>query len=621
MGKAQVAMLVGIIDAASERVPDDALSRLLSRFAGDVAQGSHNLAEILADVNALPIASKAPKFDMESSVDGGNHPALNCLDTLTAEFQLLEAEARKCPTQNGAQKLSSFAAWARESATMVRGSIVDGGKAPLGSLPAPKWDLGILSKMQDARPVQATTAGVDAGDAESIRQGVRDEFEKKMNRLRRELEGKLKAAMEAAERERENAREALERLAEESAKADATLAELRRKIQMLEALLAKQGLGKQAAEALWGAGLSEFMQGKDVFERLYRDALDRMRRLAESQARFFEETSANFLSSIGSIMNPNLRLPGVGEGCLPPHALVTENVASSRLSSAAAAAPRPRPRPQPSDAFSMPRSAGGALPTRRSLSPPSSPSHAADSWTSPRPIQSAPSRMNDPFSVAKLLTPAAIPATPIKGMRQKSENRLQMAALAQGLAHAQAQRSRESPGTGLFINSASSPPGANSGLGQRPASQQHVSQVTNRARPLPPPDSRTLPPLECRGQGRGESRSPSNDDIEARVNRLRAVRAASPTKHVRSDRERLDRVNDLLSSKDPLLSIGSLGPAPPSRLLPPEMHQRELSGVKGSAGRPATHSGVGRLSRQGATLSMPNLGPPRLLVQSVGAAY
>merc|ERR1719456_298482 len=132
-----------------------------------------------------------------------------------------------------------------------------------------------------------------------------------MRRLQRDLEAKLKEAWEVAEREKRNAQEALERLAEESAKADATLAELRRKIQMLESLLREKGLGKQAADAIWGAGLSEFMTGKDVFERLYRDALDRMRRLAESQTRFFEESSTDFLRTIGQIVDPHMKLPGL----------------------------------------------------------------------------------------------------------------------------------------------------------------------------------------------------------------------------------------------------------------------------------------------------------------------
>merc|ERR1719456_1349300 len=139
-----------------------------------------------------------------------------------------------------------------------------------------------------------------------------------MRRLQRDLEAKLKEAWEVAEREKRNAQEALERLAEESAKADATLAELRRKIQMLEALLREKGLGKQAADAIWGAGLSEFLQGRDVFERLYRDALNRMRRLAEAQARTFEETSNEFFRSLDCLMQPPLvgsGLPGgVGHG-------------------------------------------------------------------------------------------------------------------------------------------------------------------------------------------------------------------------------------------------------------------------------------------------------------------
>jgi hypothetical protein len=126
-----------------------------------------------------------------------------------------------------------------------------------------------------------------SGDAETIRKAVEEECQKKLARFKHEFEAKIRDASDIAERERLNAQEALERLAEESAQADATLAELRRKIQMLENLLRDKGLGKQAADAIWGAGLSEFLHGRDVFERLYRDALDRMRRLAESQARFF----------------------------------------------------------------------------------------------------------------------------------------------------------------------------------------------------------------------------------------------------------------------------------------------------------------------------------------------
>lgn len=46
------------------------------------------------------------------------------------------------------------------------------------------------------------------------------------------------------------------------------------------------------------------MQGRDVFERLYKDALTRMRRLAESQARIFQESSDNFMQVIGNVLKP-----------------------------------------------------------------------------------------------------------------------------------------------------------------------------------------------------------------------------------------------------------------------------------------------------------------------------
>jgi hypothetical protein len=283
----------------------------------------------------------------------------------------------------------------------------------------------------------------------------------------------------------------------------------------------------------------------------------------------------------------------------------------------------------------MPRSAGGALPTgtprrSRSPSPPHSPSH---SRPSPRVVQSAPSRMADPLSVAKLLTPADLAATPIAMKPQRSEivGKLHTAVSAHGSSRAPAQRGS----LGLNI--------LNKGA-QRPSTQQYMAQLATNAPIASKPslasrghgtaaDGTVLPPLECKGQGRpsdSRSRSPSYDN-EARVSKLRGIRSGSPVREARADKDRLERFLVMSKSdgfkdikdKNPVLSIGSLRPngeaPPPTGLLPPELRHERAATAKMAAGRPATNAG--RMSRQGGALSMPHLGPPRLLVQIVGAAY
>ncbi len=67
------------------------------------------------------------------------------------------------------------------------------------------------------------------------------------------------------------------------------------------------GLGKEAADAIWESGLADFLKGRDVFERLYRDALDRMRRYAEAQQRHLEETSKEFMRQVQAMFESPLR--------------------------------------------------------------------------------------------------------------------------------------------------------------------------------------------------------------------------------------------------------------------------------------------------------------------------
>ena len=112
-----------------------------------------------------------------------------------------------------------------------------------------------------------------------------DDFRAELERLRAQLEAELRAAREEAERQRLRAEQALERLDEEAKRADGLMAEMRKKLKTMQSVLQKAGLDKEAEDALEESGLTGFVKGRDVFERLYQDALRRMRVQAENQLR------------------------------------------------------------------------------------------------------------------------------------------------------------------------------------------------------------------------------------------------------------------------------------------------------------------------------------------------
>jgi hypothetical protein len=518
----------------------------------------------------------------------------------------LEAALQK----NSVGRLKALASWARESIASVNSALIAGKQSELRWSQAPKWDLGQQkegSKSQYVNTGPELLAGLGGGGAD-----LKDEYETRMRALRRELEAKIKSAWEEAERERQNAREALEHLAEESAKADNTLAELRRKIAMLEALLRDKGLGKQAADAMWGAGLTEFVQGRDVFERLYRDALDRMRRSAEAQKRFFEECSLEFLKTVSGIMDPRLKFPGMDTRYLV--GLEGDDGAS------------------PASIGGSRRSIGGGSPSR---SPPGSPTNASRS--SPRRVVTAPSRMGamaegeNPLSVARLTghSNGAAPVGKTSAERPRTENSgkthsvASSVAIGHGPVRASGAANRDRPDMSLMIGLVGGP--ASLQDAKRPASQSFIAQAMTKNRQLVPPrhvalwDGKMLPPLECKGQGHpgARSRSPSNDEAEDRMRKHRGLRSGSPVREAKFDREQMLK----LMNRD-LLSIKSS--VPMSGLLPPHMspEPRASSAAKIGGTRPNSQVGTIRVpSRQGGALSMPHLGPPRLLVQSVAAAY
>merc|ERR1712054_716011 len=125
-------------------------------------------------------------------------------------------------------------------------------------------------------------------------------------------EEQLRIAQEATRKANAKAADALRKMAEETAAADKTLSELRRKILSLQSIMSAKGFAEEAANAVQEAGLTEFLDRGpwNVFERLYRDALDRMRRLAEMQAKIYEKTSEQYLTNIGEFVSYHIPLPG-----------------------------------------------------------------------------------------------------------------------------------------------------------------------------------------------------------------------------------------------------------------------------------------------------------------------
>ncbi|CAK9035465.1 Hybrid signal transduction histidine kinase A [Durusdinium trenchii] len=70
--------------------------------------------------------------------------------------------------------------------------------------------------------------------------------------------------------------------------------EMRKKMEQMQEMLHSKGLGKAVEAALAAAGLTSFCRGRDVFERLYRDALRRMRVYAENQLRLLKMSGSSF---------------------------------------------------------------------------------------------------------------------------------------------------------------------------------------------------------------------------------------------------------------------------------------------------------------------------------------
>lgn len=290
LGSREIALLNACLTSASERSLGE-LKALLLRLGHALSEqrGSAEFQEILRLIQAIPILDIPESMETGSQADA-DHPAIG-----QEELELLHVglkAAGKHVSPDLASLLSQLGQGVAEGSDLKRVvQLIQ--KVPL---PVPI----VLPEKPAMRSTGTNTAQVvkEAPEPTVLVQPDERDFEGELRRLRESLEAQVRAAQAEAEKQRKRAEEAMQKLQEETQRLENLIAELRRKLKELQALLEKAGLGAQVHELFQQAGLGDFLAGRDVFERLYRDALRRMRTQAEVQARLAEESSLIFMRTL-----------------------------------------------------------------------------------------------------------------------------------------------------------------------------------------------------------------------------------------------------------------------------------------------------------------------------------
>eukprot|EP00930_Biecheleria_cincta_P040606 TRINITY_DN27816_c0_g1_i1.p1 TRINITY_DN27816_c0_g1~~TRINITY_DN27816_c0_g1_i1.p1 ORF type:complete len:1026 (+),score=244.33 TRINITY_DN27816_c0_g1_i1:33-3110(+) len=607
LGRQMLGLLKNCMVAVSGRVEDEALSKLIGQLGDAIVGGGGRIPDVLAQIEALPFAGAGKPATPPTTVTegkpgsakaltgGGNYDELApCFAFLFDEAKGLEGGLRGLGPEAGMDKIRNWVMWLRESLDLLKNA-KPGGAPKLKT--APKWSpLNLGAEKPSTRAIGVQKDGLppakgqpEVVEVERPRSSHDDrDWQAELDRLRRDLEAKLKAALDEAERQRLKAEEAMRKLAEETARADKMLNELRKRLQEMERLLQKAGLGQEAADAIYEAGLADFMQGRDVFDRLYRDALRRMRTQAEAQARLLEQSSADFMRVLHDLsLNP----------------MAAIEMASEYL--------------------------GGRRDSAQQRSP------------SPLQVR----RLSDPRA-PEPLPPAAQPS------RDVSPGRLHAARALAAVESLQNAGKEGVADAGLMLISGLGPRAEKGEDGQAAA---RVRAKTGASAAVqyhgPPPAARDeLPALQGAamrapmGGNRTAATAAAADGVERGRAQVPASRSQSPPIGSRSPSAAAlggYGHGGQLEGLPPQFVISAVGPRPaPSRLLPPSMSGGGAAGgagigsgqvMRGSPSllktRPMAvaaatgsrgHTPNSLILKSAGSLSMPQLSPPRLLVQSLG---
>jgi len=406
-----------------------------------------------------------------------------------------------------------------------------------------------------------------------------------MRHLREELQAQIRLAQDAAEKANAKAADALRKLAEETAIADATLADLRKKILSMQKIMEARGLGQIAAECVGEAGLTEFLATEqNVFQRLYRDALDRVQRLSELQARILEKQSFQFMRNVDDFMSPHISLEGLERDDQMIHSNSVESQNFRQI-----------------------------IDNRKSK---------GSVWDGNTLKSEYPDKKDLPETLGVFGDNPGGPSQPHKGSLRKS-GEVWRSSLSPGLSRSQS----EELNTDLVLSIASVLPqnlGATDVAGQLRRCSSQVAAAGSAMRQGTRPvatkapgglaEGESLPRLECRGQGQ----SSSNGELEHPLKRSYPSQAnlvlaqGSTTSAMQAAKSQ----GQLFSGSEPLLTIGGLKSLPRSSTCP------VLPTVPELPVKPA-----GKLARPpGFVATRPNAPPgpspmPRLLMQSVGSIY
>lgn len=306
------AILVAVLSGLSEKTNEDNLCEMLLKLIKSIKSGGADLKLLLQQVTQMPSppqpSTPVPPEPVQTSPGPQVAPpqtdnlAIPFLKIVTQELNALESKLKQCPLSSGANKLASLAKWMKEMLGRASTMCASGPNASHGvqSQSPPKWDLGALQRVV-AKPLTKQTGTNTEGNVqdtsaaeEVIRAQVESEWRKRLEQLQEQLEQQVAMAKAAEKAKTEEAMRALQEAAEAAEK---RARELRNRLLEMERLLKARGLGKEAAEVINESGLSEYLQ-ESVFERLYKDAMDRMRRAAEKQMARLKETSEAFFLNL-----------------------------------------------------------------------------------------------------------------------------------------------------------------------------------------------------------------------------------------------------------------------------------------------------------------------------------
>jgi len=292
------ACLAALLGGVAKRTVNKDLSGLVARLAHTVQHGDSNLASLSCELEHLPF----PAYEPAPSSGDRDVASLKSVTTCLSAVQK-ELKAVAQGLQGGADRgsgLQSFATWAQDAVASALSVLKGNGTAQWGA--APKCNMSNLQTL--ARP-STRTASVNTGP-ELIKHLLEAEVEAQLRIMQEQFAAKLNEVQAQADKWKQSWEDVSQKLAAETARAESLVYELQKKMMDMTNRLKQAGLGKQVEEALEGSLLAGFIthDGDNVFERLYRDAQQRMRRLAEAQSRIFNLTSESLQKIVGSLTSP-----------------------------------------------------------------------------------------------------------------------------------------------------------------------------------------------------------------------------------------------------------------------------------------------------------------------------